>query len=201
LEYSEDDVFDVIEFLYDVVSKPIKGFYHSFNSCGWHYSGFDREAGRQEFRQQMNEVLRDYSDGFMLSDSGEILVLGEPGLQNLLDDVPVEYDPHNVDSRISSAVLKYRYHRASLEDKREAVRALADILEFLRPRVKDVLIKSDESDLFHIANNFGIRHHNDVQKTDYDEDIFLDWLFYYYLAAAHACTRLIVREGATTVEP
>ncbi len=29
--YSEDDLFDIIEFLYDHVSKPIDGYLHSYN--------------------------------------------------------------------------------------------------------------------------------------------------------------------------
>lgn len=77
------------------------------------------------------------------------------------------------------------------------MRDLADVLEFLRPRVKEVLTSKDESDLFHLANNFGIRHHNDQQRTDYDRPIFYSWMFYYYLATIHAATRLIEREGST----
>jgi len=47
--------------------------------------------------------------------------------------------------------------------------------------IKKVIIDEDESDLFNIANNFGIRHHRKGQKKRYDEDIFLNWIFYYYL--------------------
>lgn len=43
------------------------------------------------------------------------------------------------------------------------------------------------SDLFQIANEFGVRHHNQKQKqkTNYDERIWLSWMFYYYLANIH----------------
>ncbi len=61
----------------------------------------------------------------------------------------------------------------------------------MRPRLKTVLTTSDEADLFNIANNFGIRHYNQKQKTDYDEAIWLSWIFYYYLATIHAAIRLI----------
>jgi hypothetical protein len=30
--YSEDDLFDVIEFLFDYISKPVDGYYHSFTT-------------------------------------------------------------------------------------------------------------------------------------------------------------------------
>jgi hypothetical protein len=68
-------------------------------------------------------------------------------------------------------------------------------LEYLRPEAKTVLLSSDEGDLFALANNFGVRHHNLRQKTDYDKPIWLSWMFYYYLATIHAVTRLIDRRG------
>lgn len=78
-------------------------------------------------------------------------------------------------------------------DRRDAVRDLADVLESLRSEAKTVLTKRDEADLFNLANNFGIRHFNAQQKMEYDQDIWLSWMFYYYLATIHAVTRLIER--------
>ncbi|MGY2486212.1 hypothetical protein [Cupriavidus sp. CP313] len=80
-----------------------------------------------------------------------------------------------------------------MSERRDAVRDLADVLEFLRGEAKAVLLSKDEADLFNLANNFGIRHHNKEQKTDYDASIWLSWAFYYYLATIHACVRLIER--------
>jgi len=57
--------------------------------------------------------------------------------------------------------------------------------------LKKVFNVSDENDLFNLANNFGIRHHKETQKTQYDKPIWLSWLFYYYLATIHAVVRLI----------
>jgi hypothetical protein len=78
-----------------------------------------------------------------------------------------------------------------MADRRDAIRDLADVLEFLRPQVKQVLTSKDERDLFNIANNFGIRHHNEKQKTEYNKPIWYSWMFYYYLATIHASLRLI----------
>src|SRR5580704_5032295 len=36
-EYSEDDLFDMIEFLCQIVSKPIGGKMHSWGNCGMHW--------------------------------------------------------------------------------------------------------------------------------------------------------------------
>ena len=71
-------------------------------------------------------------------------------------------------------------------------------LEYLRPQVKSVLTSKDESDLFNIANNFGIRHHNEAQRTDYDAGIWFSWMFYYYLATIHAVLRLLQRKRDDT---
>ena len=43
--YSEDDLFDVIEFLFDHVSEPLDGDYHSWGDCGMHLKTFDKSKG------------------------------------------------------------------------------------------------------------------------------------------------------------
>ena len=63
------------------------------------------------------------------------------------------------------------------------------MLEYLRPKVKSLLTSADEKDLFNLANNFGIRHHNDQQKTAYDASLWLSWMFYFYLATIHVVLR------------
>lgn len=196
--YSEDDVFDMIEFFYDQISQPLDGRLHSWQNCGMHYTTFDKDAGRQEYRKEINEILRDYQEGYELSVDGEILSLADEGLSTLLEANPPAYDRDNVDARINAAVLKFRRHRSSLNDRRDALRDLADVLEFLRPKLKIVLSKPDESDLFNIANNFAIRHHNDAQKADYDKAIWYSWIFYYYLATIHAAVRLIKKAEQTS---
>ena len=193
LNYSQADLFDVIEFLYDHVSKPINGFYHSYGDCGWHYDTFDQQSGRNEYRDRINKLLKDYDDGYELSRDGEMLRLAIPGTEILLSTEPPQYDRENVDQRVVAAIEIFRRYRSSLDDKRNAVRMLVDVLEFLRPKLKTVLTKADENDLFHIANNFGIRHHAENQKTDYDQAIWLDWMFYYYLATINATIRGIAK--------
>jgi hypothetical protein len=104
-----------------------------------------------------------------------------------------------VQSRLAAAVDKFRRRGASVDQRRDAVRDLADVLEYLRPEAKAVLQSADEKDLFSLANNFGIRHHNQRQKTDYDKPIWLSWLFYYYVATIHAVTRLIDRKKSVDI--
>jgi hypothetical protein len=194
-DYSEDDIFDLIEFLHEHCSKPTKRDYHGWSDCGWHCSEFDETAGREEFRSKINPMLKIYGEGFELSLNGEILTLPDSGLDALLEAPLPAVDPENVEARISAARIKFRRSRSSIDERRDAVRDLADVLEYLRPKIKGILSNQDESDLFNLANNFGIRHHNPSQKLNYDKPIWYSWLFYHYLATIHAVLRLIAKEA------
>jgi hypothetical protein len=150
--YTEEDLFDMIEFLYDHSSKGIEGSYHDWNQCGMHYNKFDDQEGRKHFRETINPVLAEYQDGFEISEDGEILILAESGLANLYEaDIP-STDTSNINSKVEAAIRKFRRHRASLDERKEAIRELADVLEYLRPEIKIHLLKQDEGDLFNIAN-------------------------------------------------
>lgn len=167
--YSEDDLFDMIEFLHDHCSKPIDGYYHQYNNCGYHYDTFNDLDGQKFYRTTINTILGGYGNGFELSEDGEILELPDSNISSLLEaDIPSN-DENNVTNKISLAVLKFRRHKSTLEDRKDSIRELADVLEFLRPKIKTVLDGKDEKDLFNIANNFGVRHHNNQQKVEYDK--------------------------------
>lgn len=188
--YSEDDLFDMVEFLYQHVSKPVDGTMHSWNECGMHWETFNQSEGRREYRERMNQVLMHYEKAFELSENGEVLHKPEAGFEPIFNaDVPSK-DSSVVD-RINAATQRFRRHGSSLDDRRQAVRDLVDVLEYLKPKVQAFLTNKDESDLFNIANNFGIRHHNDKQKTSYDAAIWLSWMFYFYLATIHVVLRKI----------
>jgi hypothetical protein len=187
-QYGEDDLFDIIEFLYQNVSKPIDGDYHSYYDCGMHWHTFNKEEGERIYMEKINAILALYKKPFELSKHGEILHKPEQGFETIFEaDIPS--DKLTIKTRINSAVLSYRRHGSTLDNRRQAVRDLADVLEYLRPKVKSLFTKQDEKDLYNIANNFGIRHHNDKQKTDYDTGLWLSWMFYYYLATIHVLLR------------
>jgi hypothetical protein len=188
--YSEDDFFDMIEFLYQQVSKPIDGTYHDWNDCGMHWSTFNKAQGQTDYREKVNAVLVHYAKPFELSHAGEVLHKPEVGFEQIFEaDVPSR--DSNVVGRINAAVLRYRRHGSTLDDRRQAVRDLADVLEYLRPKIKSLLTSADDKDLFNLANNFGIRHHNDQQKTSYDANLWLSWMFYFYLSTIHVVLRKI----------
>ena len=150
-------------------------------------------ANQDESHSDGRELLALYENGYELSTEGELLNLADTGLEGLFDDPLPQIDPENIDARVAAAKTKFRRYRASLDERRDAIRDLADVLEYLRPRLQSVLTRKDESDLFQLANSFGIRHHNDKQQTSYDKEIWYNWMFYYYLATIHASFRLIKR--------
>jgi hypothetical protein len=188
--YSEDDLFDMLEFLHQYVSKPVDGTMHSYNQCGMHWETFNKVQGQAEFRSRVNGALAHYVRRYELSASGEVLQRPEAGFEPIFDaDIPSN-DP-SVLSRLNVATLQYRRHGSTLDDRRQAVRDLSDVLEYLRPQVKVLLTSADEKDLFNIANNFGVRHHNDKQRTSYDLGLWLSWMFYFYLSTIHVVLRKI----------
>lgn len=188
--YSEDDLFDLIEFLYQHVSKPIDGTMHSYANCGMHWEVFSQEEGRKVFKDRINMLLQHYENHFELSEKGQILRKAEAGFEPIFNaDVPST--DSNVVGRINSAIIRFRRHGSNMDDRRQAVRDLVDVLEYLRPQVKELFTSKDEGDLFNIANNFGIRHLNEKQKTSYDANIWLSWMFYFYLSTIHVLLRKI----------
>lgn len=188
--YSEDDFFDVIEFLHLHISKPLDGHFHSYGECGMHWHKFNKAEGQFEYRRKINSVLSHYVGGFEISADGAVLQTPEAGFEQIFDaDIPSK--DKSITNRSNAAILSYRKHGSSLDDRRQAVRDLSDVLEYLRPQVKSLLTSSDESDLFNIANNFGLRHHKEKQKTSYDTGIWLSWMFYFYLATIHVVMRKI----------
>ncbi len=192
---TEDHIFDTIEFLYDRVSKPGE-LEDMTTETGWNYTdygSYDDEMGMEEFRDKANIVIADYKNGFELTKAGTILAKGTDGLQYILDADIIPYDEINVDSKVRDAIKKWRNRHLSMSERKEAIRELADVFEWLQKtkNLGNVLSHKDESDLFEIANEFGIRHHNPRQKLDYDPTIWYSWIFHFYLATYHAVIRLL----------
>ena len=195
---TEDHIFDILEFLYDRVSKP-GDLVGMTNETGWNYEDYrdyDEKIGQEEFRNKANIFLSEYKDGFELTLDGIILAIGSDGLQNIFNAEIISYDEVNVDSKVRNAIAKWRNRHLSLSEKKEAIRELADVFEWLKKtkELGTVLDNKDEKALFDLANNFGIRHHNPDQKTNYDPTIWYSWIFHFYLATYHAAIRLLIKK-------
>lgn len=191
----EENIFDVLEFLYDHVSKP-GNLVEMVSDTGFHYNdyeSYDDETGQKEFRNQTNAFLSNYRDGYELSEDGMILALPSGSLASIFDAEIIPYDEINVDNKVRDAILKWRNRHLSIKERKEAIRELADVFEWLKKtkKLSEVMNRKDESAIFEIANNFSIRHHDPNQKREYDESIWYSWIFHFYLATYHAVIRLL----------
>jgi hypothetical protein len=131
---TEDHIFDTIEFLYDRASKPGE-MVGMTSETGWNYyddENYNDEKGKEEFREKANVILVDYKTGYELTPEGIILAIGTNGLQHILDAELVPYNEVYVDSKVRNAITKWRNRHLSLSEKREAIRELADVFEWLK---------------------------------------------------------------------
>jgi hypothetical protein len=157
-DWDEDTLFDVVEVMHDLISRPVDGRHHDYAQCGWHYDKFDKKVGEANFREGMNGVLRMHDPPYEMNDEGIIVEAAPEEFHTLLTaSVPAGTEAE-IASKLDSATRRFRNRGASLDDRRVAVRDLADVLEALRDDIKDSMLSKDEKELFHIANGFAIRH-------------------------------------------
>ncbi len=194
-DWDQDALLTAVEFFYDHISKPTDGWDHDYAHCGYHATAFDAGAARAAYRVEVNGLVSQLEEGFELLEGGEVVRRAPSGTEALLEGVPPPIAGKDYEVRVTSAVRKFRARSSSPDDRRDAVRDLADVLELLRPEIKRVLSKKDDAAIFEIANNFAIRHYNAAQQKDYDP-VWLSWMFYFYLATIHAVAHFIRREGA-----
>lgn len=100
-----------------------------------------------------------------------------------------------VKDEVAHAIALFRARSAGASERRSATVVLAGVLEQRRRLLKEELLRKDESALFQIANGFALRHRRDDQRSDYDP-IFLDWIFWWYLATIDLTNQLVVRQAA-----
>ena len=189
-ELSDNELLTAVEVLHELVSDGVTGRHHDFCHCGWHYDTFSQEPAQILFRSTINKLLSRFGDKYILTDSGSIeLLLDEPASSLVHKELPGDVGDE-IEHRIHRAREIFLAPSSDWDNRRVAIRELGDILESLRTRVREHLGRPDEQALFEILNNFGIRHLNDRQKTDYDKKVFLKWIFHVCLASIHACLEL-----------
>jgi hypothetical protein len=188
----------LIEVFHDLLARPRARWFHNWNGCGWHYSAFATAPARSLYRVRVNELLGAASVPLRLADQGEdtgrLVGLVDDHRSALIDRTLTSAD-FRTREHSRHAIALFRGRTSSIQDKRSAVIALAHVLEFRRPLLKKELFSGDEDALFQIANRFAIRHEAEQQKSDYDP-IFLDWVFWWYLATVELTDRLIERNGS-----
>jgi hypothetical protein len=164
LRNADNELFDLTEYFHRHISQGVEERASpscNFSYCGcWTYEDFDPAPAQALFRLRMNRALMNYRGGFRINESGRIERTADEGLDQLIDVALPAKDP-DIARRVAGAIALYRNRGRTEEDLRFAVRELFDVLEKLRPELKEEMLKGDEGALFNIANNFTIRHLNE----------------------------------------
>jgi hypothetical protein len=186
---SEENIFDTLEFLFHHISKPIEDSI---------YTGtYSISEGQNEFVKKTNIILNDYGVGFEITLNGAILAIGNDELKEILNTEIIEYDEVLVDSRVRNAILMWRNRELSFDVRKAAIHELADVFEWLKnnKKLETFINNEDDKAIFYIANKFAIRHHNSKQHTNYDKEIWYQWMFHFYLATYHAAIKLLKKNN------
>jgi len=197
VDYDDDTLFDMMEFLHDHVSTGDKdtGRFHSYGNCGWHYQRFAPEPARSNYRSLVNDILRHLDPPYEMTIGGEIIRGVPDGVAPLLKTSTRNLD-RDQRHHVEAAITKYRSRSSTVTDRRDAVRDLADVLENLRAKVKATMPSKDEAMLFEIANKFWVRHNKPGEHREYEHDAWWSWLFYVYLSSIALVTHIIDRDGS-----
>jgi hypothetical protein len=193
-QIEKNRIFDTVEFLYKFVSEP-SNWGPKVDETNYHYYdylNYNSRNGKNLFREDVNRIISEFEDGYELTKDGEILYKGNDTQSFIETDFPA-CKIGDVDPLIKKAIRQWKNRNQSLDEKKLAIINLANVFEFLKKEgtLVKVLDSKDTSDLFNIANNFSIRHYNKLQKTDYDTEIWYDWIIQFYLATCTTTLKLI----------
>ncbi|WP_371550470.1 hypothetical protein OG266_34350 [Streptomyces sp. NBC_00554] len=191
--WDEDTYYGLIEVFHDLVSRPRMRRHHPYGGCGWHHSEFHNGPARVLYRWKVNQMLHEGGIEYELAaegeDLGRLVAVTDDARSQLVHRALTD-SPPDINAGVRHAIALFRGRDTSPESKRSAIFNLARILEERRDLIKERLHTKDEGALFQIANSFDLRHRNARQQGEYDE-VFLDWIFWWYLATVELTDRLI----------
>ena len=201
------DIHDFIQFCYRHVSKAIQGNYHSFFKH--HHLSFDRDSGRDAFRERINRIFARNGIAFDLLVDGSITRLAPPVLAEVLCSPLRPTGDSTLDGLFEDARRKFlspdlRVRKEALEklwDAWERLKTLhipsnkkksvARLLEMASPEPGfRARLDREAHELTNIGNTFQIRHF-EAQKVRIGTSAHLDYLFHRLFALMY----LLVREG------
>lgn len=187
-------VLDLIEFVYERISKPIQGQYHSFFKH--HHLSFDDAAGQLDFRQKINRLFARNGLAYEADDVGRVVRLAPPILREVLGSAVFRTGDSTLDRMLEECRVKFLdpsllIRRESLErlwdcwerlkslehpdNKRKSVSSLLD-LAATDVAFREVLAAEARA-LTDIGNSFHIRH-SEVTQSVVVEPGHIDYLFH-----------------------
>lgn len=171
--------FDFLEILHELAADP--------RMTKTKRLTYSRKDGQRLFREAINPDLALYEAPHQMLSNGQIVEISNKPVIELAEQalhvIDIDGIPDSVARPVNNAVTNYIKRGATVDEKKTAVRELADALESIRPSIKTHLLSADEGELFKVANQFAIRHNDSKQKSDYNKSIWYDWMFHVNLAA------------------
>ncbi|MGM0835424.1 MAG: hypothetical protein ACQEV7_04660 [Bacillota bacterium] len=185
-KYQEDDIFDLIELLYEYIDVPFRKMVFG--------APLNNDAlkidYKNDFRKKMNRVISKYDEGYYLTEEGEIRKGVTDGLDILVNtEITINeniVDDANNSNEVEKAKALFLHHKSSETDRRNALLILGRVIEVNRKELKTEFMAKDESELFELLNRYNVRHSDLSQKKDYPTEIYFDWMFYNLLSAIDA---------------
>ena len=206
-------ILDLTEFCHRSVAKPIQGSYHSFFE---HYHlDFDREQGREEYREDINRIFARNGLAYELSLEGKITRLGPEGLREALRTALFCTSDSELDAMLETARKKFL--DPSLVVRKEALERLWDAWERLKtleipgagskkasmtqlldkaasePKFRE-LLEEEAKALTKVGNQFQIRH-TETDKTPLVHSEHVDYLFHRLFSLIRLLLRMTGRGG------
>lgn len=202
------DVLDMIEFCWRCVGKPIQGSYHSFFQ---HYHlRYDVEAGRDQFREDVNRILRRNGLAFELKEDGSIERLAPPVLREELASAHFRTGDSVLNRMLETARRKFldpdeAVRREALEtlwdawerlktlgtgrDKKAQATALLDATAGPSSPLFRGALEREAKELTWIGNNMQIRH-SEKGKEQVARGEHIDYLFHRLFSLIQAILRM-----------
>lgn len=187
-------ILDLIEFCYQHVAIPEQGNYHSYWGH-YHIFDFDRDNGKEDFRNYINLLFSRNQLAFVLQENGQIERLAPPILDEVIHSVRFDTGDEQLDKMLENARERFLspepdVHGESLEklwDAWERLKTLesgdkkhsaAKNLEIASPdpALRERL-ETEASALTKIGNEFMIRH-SETDKHPIVLSEHVDYLFH-----------------------
>ncbi|ANL74231.1 hypothetical protein AMC83_PA00004 (plasmid) [Rhizobium phaseoli] len=202
------DILDMIQFCWRCVGKPIHLGYHGYYKH--HHLRFDVDAGRVQFREDVNRIMRRNGILYELQDGGSVERLVPPVLREELVSSYFRTGDLELNRMLESARRKFL--EPDMTVRHEALEALWDAWERLKtlgpgpdkktqttalldstaehhsPLFREAL-EREAKELTWIGNNLQIRH-SEKDKEQVKRNEHIDYLFHRLFSLIHAVLRM-----------
>ena len=187
---------DTIQFCWWCIGKPINQYYDDY--LGHHHLSFDVDAGRNQFRQDVNRIFSRNGLAYQLTEGGNIERLPYTILSEELALVHFQTGDEELDDLLEKARVKFLdsdeelRHEALEElwdawdrlktldstlDKKQGIKALLDQASGpSSPKFREIL-GEDAKELTRIGNDLTIRH-SETDREQIARSEHVDYLFH-----------------------